>query len=282
LPAALKHCPSIHGHRGARGRRPENTLAAVEYALRHGADGVEVDLCITADDAVVVHHDLRLNPDTTRDARGRWVTGRAPIRALKRAELRRFDVGRLRPGSVTALRFAGQTPVDGARIPLLEEFVDWMAQRGAGATLNLECKSDPRQPELAPPPGDYAARVADELARLRPVGPIFLQSFDWALVAALKQAMQRRQLPCKTGFTTPRPLTPARLQAARDAGVEVFSCDYRGLTQTLLHQARDMGLEVCAWTVNAEADIARMAEWGVDTVTTDYPERARKLPTVDP
>ncbi|MDA8014874.1 MAG: glycerophosphodiester phosphodiesterase, partial [Gammaproteobacteria bacterium] len=49
----------IHGHRGARGRRPENTLAALAYALENGADGVEVDVCVTADDRVVLHHDLR-------------------------------------------------------------------------------------------------------------------------------------------------------------------------------------------------------------------------------
>lgn len=269
--------PAIHGHRGARGRRPENTRAAVAFALDCGVDGVEVDLCITADDKIVVHHDLSLNPDTTRDARGRWVPKRMPIRRLRWAELRRLDVGRLKPGSATALRFAGQTPVDGARIPLLEEFVEWMGGRAGEVTLNLECKSDPRASELMPPPLDYAALVADELARLRPAGPVFLQSFDWALVLALKRAMQARAMPCQTGFTAPRPLTRARLEAVSAADADVFSCDYRGLDKTLLRQARDMNLAVYVWTVNAAADIARMAAWGVDAITTDYPDRAREL-----
>lgn len=269
--------PAIHGHRGARGRRPENTRAAVAFALDCGADGVEVDLCVTADNNIVIHHDLRLNPDTTRDAGGRWVSKRtrAAIRELPWTALREYDVGRARPGSATALRFAGQTPADGARIPLLAEFVEYLD--GTGATLNLECKSDPRAPERMPPPLDYAALVADELARLRPAGAVFLQSFDWALALALKRAMQARDLPCQTGFTAPRPLTRAHLEAACAADADVFSCDYRGLDETLLQQARDLDLAVYVWTVNAAADIARMAAWGVDAITTDYPDRAVEL-----
>lgn len=274
-----KQRAAVHGHRGARGRRPENTLAAVEFALDCGADGVEVDLCITADDAVVVHHDLRLNPDTTRDARGRRPAERVPIRALQLAQLREYDVGRARPGGATALRFAKQTAVDGARIPLLEELVDLMAQRGRDVTLNLELKSDPREPELAPPAEHYAARVADELARLRPSGPLFLQSFDWALMAHVRPAARARDVACKIGLTCPRPFGAAELDAARAhaSAAEVFSCDHRGLTEALLQRARGMDLEVCAWTANAAADIARLAAWGVDAITTDYPDRARKI-----
>jgi len=268
--------PAIHGHRGARGRRPENTRAAVEFALAAGADGVEVDLCITADAAIVIHHDLRLNPDTTRDAAGRWLgqNARTPIIELELAALRELDVGRARPGSVTALRFPRQTPVDGARIPLLAEFVEWMPR---DVTLNLECKSDPRAPALAPPPGDYAARVADELARLRPAAPVFLQSFDWALVRALKREMAARGLPCQTAFTAPRPLTVAHLREASAAGIDVFSCDHRGLSQKLAQQARDRGLAVCAWTANTAADITRLAALNIAAITTDHPDRAVRL-----
>jgi glycerophosphoryl diester phosphodiesterase len=46
------------GHRGSvHCTAPENTLASVERALRQGADGVEVDVRITADGIPVCHHD---------------------------------------------------------------------------------------------------------------------------------------------------------------------------------------------------------------------------------
>ncbi|HWC96295.1 MAG TPA: glycerophosphodiester phosphodiesterase family protein [Candidatus Sulfopaludibacter sp.] len=47
----------VQGHRGARGVRPENTLAAFVYAMNAGADAVELDLTLTRDGALVVSHD---------------------------------------------------------------------------------------------------------------------------------------------------------------------------------------------------------------------------------
>ena len=59
---------------------------------------------MTADDVVVVTHDPRLNPDITRD-RGRRVARRARRRRSARCarpSWRRYDVGRIRPGSAYA------------------------------------------------------------------------------------------------------------------------------------------------------------------------------------
>jgi glycerophosphoryl diester phosphodiesterase len=47
----------VHGHRGARARLPENTLAGFQYAIRCGADAIELDLVLTGDGQVVVSHD---------------------------------------------------------------------------------------------------------------------------------------------------------------------------------------------------------------------------------
>ena len=270
--------PPIHGHRGARGCRPENTLAAVEYALRQGVDGVEVDLCVTADGAVVIHHDLRLNPDTTRDAHGNWIAARTPLCDLPLAALRQYDVGRLRPGSAYAAQFPEQTPLDGARIPTLDECVEWVRrQAGNDVVLNLEIKSDPRQPKLTPPPPHYAARIADKLDQLRLPKQTFLQSFDWNLLELLTKELNRRNLNFPTGFTKARPYGPPALQTAANKGANIFSCDHRALTKPLVQQAHALGLEVYVWTVNEKSDIARMIEWGVDAITTDYPERCRAV-----
>lgn len=53
--------PLILGHRGSPRAAPENTLASFEAALVAGADGVELDLQITADGVLVVHHDADVN-----------------------------------------------------------------------------------------------------------------------------------------------------------------------------------------------------------------------------
>ena len=49
---------------------PENTLAGFEAALREGATTLELDVFLTADKVVVVHHDSALNPDLTRGPDG--------------------------------------------------------------------------------------------------------------------------------------------------------------------------------------------------------------------
>lgn len=48
------------GHQGAPRRAPGNTLEAIEAALTHGADAIEVDVRATADGELVLHHDKKL------------------------------------------------------------------------------------------------------------------------------------------------------------------------------------------------------------------------------
>ena len=52
----------VHGHRGARAMRPENTLPAFEYAIGIGVDVLELDMAVTKDNVVVVSHDPYLEP----------------------------------------------------------------------------------------------------------------------------------------------------------------------------------------------------------------------------
>jgi glycerophosphoryl diester phosphodiesterase len=51
----------VHGHRGARGVLPENSIAAFEYAIGLGVDAIELDVVVARDDVVVVSHDPYLN-----------------------------------------------------------------------------------------------------------------------------------------------------------------------------------------------------------------------------
>src|SRR5215813_13893615 len=79
----------LQGHRGTRGLAPENTIAAFSTALSIGVTTLELDLAMTRDNVLVVHHDTWLNPATTRGPDGKFLTGsRGPaIRALTLAEV---------------------------------------------------------------------------------------------------------------------------------------------------------------------------------------------------
>src|SRR5215212_8361264 len=60
----LNHRPLVIAHRGASGLAPENTLAAFKLAMALGADGVEMDVQLSADNRAVVIHDARVNRTT--------------------------------------------------------------------------------------------------------------------------------------------------------------------------------------------------------------------------
>jgi glycerophosphoryl diester phosphodiesterase len=157
----------LQGHRGARGLAPENTIEGFVAALAVGVDTLELDLGMTRDGVVVVHHDIWLNPDTTRDPDGDFLQARGPaLRALTLAELKRYDVGRLKPGTRYAQTFSEQRAVDGARVPTLAEVFDLV--RRAGAThvrLNVETKLTPASGAEAADPETFAASVPRSCAR---------------------------------------------------------------------------------------------------------------------
>ena len=147
----------LQGHRGARGLMPENTLAGFAKALSIGVTSLELDVGITRDRVVVVTHDPRLEPATTRDEHGNWLAGTGPaIWSLTLEELRVYDVGRLKPGTDIEARYPQQTPVDGARIPTLAEVMDLVHRSGnTDVSLNIETKLHPMEPGLTALPGGF-------------------------------------------------------------------------------------------------------------------------------
>lgn len=74
--------PWIMAHRGASDHAPENSLAAFRLALEHGADLIETDLWLTADEAIVCHHDATLQR-MTGDPRRVDQTSWSDIRSLR-------------------------------------------------------------------------------------------------------------------------------------------------------------------------------------------------------
>src|SRR5688572_10569032 len=149
LVTSAAHAFDAQGHRGARGLLPENTLPAFQRALELGVTTLELDCGLTKDGVVVVSHDPLLNPDFTQDAQGRWLEGVGPaIRDFDMAELQRYDVGRLRPGTAYAKRFPTQQPIDGTPIPRLADVFALVRRVGDDTVrFNIETKLSPLKPD---------------------------------------------------------------------------------------------------------------------------------------
>ena len=144
----------LHGHRGARGLLPENTLAAFEAAIKLGVSALELDVVVTKDDVLVVSHERALNPDLTRSADGRFIASSGPnIIDLTLEQVQAYDVGKMNPESNYARQFREQKPADGQKIPRLRDVLDLVKTSGnTKMKLEIEIKSTPLRPEQTPPP----------------------------------------------------------------------------------------------------------------------------------
>ena len=291
--AAAASAFDLQGHRGARGLAPENTLAGFERALAIGVTTLELDVVITADGVPVISHDAVLNPDITRDARGRWLQERnQPIHQLTLAELQAWDVGRINPASRYARDLGDQEPRDGQRIPSLAALFERVQQLGATQVrFNIETKLQPNRPGEAPTPEAFVRAVLEVVRAHGMERRVSLQSFDWRTLKACQQlapevpvvhltAQMLRMDNLSSGEWT----QGLRLEDHRDvpglvaaAGGKVWSPHFSNLSQLALRRARALGLRVLPWTVNETSDMERLLDWGVDGLITDHPERLRAL-----
>lgn len=288
----------LQGHRGARGLAPENTLPAFERALALGVTTLELDIAITRDGVLVIHHDPTLNPDTTRDASGEWLAQRGPaIHALTWAQLQAYDVGRLKPGSDYGRRYPEQQPVDGARIPRLADLFELVKRSGNGKVrFAIETKLAPDKPEETLPPEPFAQAVVGEIRKAGMERRASILSFDWRTLQVVQRiaaeiptvylSAQQRWLDnigadapggsrWTAGFQWRDHGSIARMIKA--AGGACWSAYYGDLDAQKVKQAQALGLKVLAWTVNDPAVMARVIGYGVDGLVTDRPDLARDV-----
>jgi glycerophosphoryl diester phosphodiesterase len=257
----------LQGHRGARGHAPENTLSSFELAVAMGVDTLELDVGVTRDGVVVIHHDRRLNPDVARKD-GQWVAAPGPlIRALSFSETQLYDVGRIRPGSEYAARFPHQKPRDGARIPRLEDLLAKM--RHGKVRFNIETKLVPQAPDETLAPEPFARAVIAEVRKAAVAERTTIQSFDFRTL----KVVEREAPDIGTAYlTSGQSSDPARVHAA---GARVWSPDFRDLDAQKVAQARKLGLRIIAWTVNEPDEIQRVLGLKLDGIISDYPDRVR-------
>jgi glycerophosphoryl diester phosphodiesterase len=287
----------LQGHRGARGLAPENTIASFSTALAIGVTTLELDVGMSKDGVVVVHHDERLNPDITRGADGAFLSQRGPpIYSLTLEELKRYDVGRLKPGTAYAASLLEQRPQDGARIPTLVE-VFALARRAEHIRFNIETKLTPTSGADVPEPELFANAVAAAVREAGLAERVSVQSFDWRILHVL-----RRVEPdiLRVGLTSEQPdydtiqrgkpgASPwtagldvdefggsvPRLVAAADC--RVWSPAFADLTSERIAEAGALGIRVIPWIVNEPDQMHRLVRMGVAGIITDYPDRLRRI-----
>lgn len=227
--------PLVIGHRGVRGPRPENTMAAFEEAARQGADALELDVLVCGSGEAVVIHD----PTLERATGG---ADRRAVAELSYEELRRVDVG------------------GGCSVPLLAEVLAFARGRGLG--VNVEIKRE------APSRRAVAAAAARLVRGFDPACPIVVSSFDPAMLVmfgAMAPRVPRALLVHRTWYQRYALSLPLPL------GVTAVHVERTIASPGLLRRLKGLGLVVNVWTVNAASEAVDLAAIGADGIISDAP-----------
>jgi glycerophosphoryl diester phosphodiesterase len=287
----------IEAHRGGRALFHENTLQSFANALSMGVNTLELDIGITRDAAIIVSHERKLNPDLARTADGVYVAPPGtPFFQLSLDEVKKYDVGQIRPGSAYAAQFPDQHAVPGTPIPTLIEVFDLVRKSGdKDVRFNIETKIDPDHPEETPSPERFVALLLDVLKAQQFSDRVMIQSFDWRTLQLIqKQApgiptvyltLQKgsgatNSLDKATEWTAgfnPADYGKSLPRTIKTAGGAIWSPYFRDVDAELIAESHQLGLKVVVWTVNKPEDIARMIDIGVDGVISDHPDLLRKI-----
>ncbi|MEO3799878.1 glycerophosphodiester phosphodiesterase family protein [Nonomuraea sp. B1E8] len=277
----------IHGHRGARGLWPENTLPGMSRTMELGVHALELDVALTADRRLVLTHDLTVSAVTSADRRPIRAgdplfpyVGR-PINALTLAQLRTLDVGVRLPRHPDDPFALTQVPMPETRMPTLGAVLGLVnAYDAESVRLHVELKSDPTRPELTPDPEAFTELVVEELDRHGRLDNVAVLSFDWRIIrhaAGLAPGTRRFALIEPDTLHWHDDLGDDVPAAAREAGATTLSPKHPMVDEALMAQAGAAGLDVAVWTVNDAALAGRMLDLGVAGIVTDYPDRMREL-----
>lgn len=302
----------IHGHRGARGLRPENTLPAFELALDLGVTALELDLHLTNDGIPVVCHDPRLSPRLARRAPGvdsSEIPDSAALPAIagmtyrqlkhylvdRNPEPRRFPEQRAVAGAL-AQWFAEQYHLPPFAIPTLGDVFEFVSayagqpgekvgkpedkrQRAASVIFNIELKRDPKRPENIPDrfdgqqPGHFEQAVWETINKHRVQRRCIIQCFDWRVLRIFHAFDASLALSALLDSAPPADLTE-QLNLVK---ATIYSPNHQRLTEPLTKAVQQSGKRVIPYTINEESRMATLLDWGVVGIITDFPDRLLRL-----
>ena len=224
--------PFVLGHRGARAVCPENTMMAFERAMHDGADGVELDVRMSADGELFITHDDRLNT----------IHGKVALSRLSRTQIRSLKMEHGQP------------------VPTLKEVLHFQAR--TGAYLNVELKGDVLSPLW------MARRAASMIQQHGGVG-VVLSSFHAMQVVLLRRLLPR--VPVGILYDQSQKTLAKALPLFRYLGVQAAHPEAGLLNEeSVLKLRRDFAL-INTWTINDPSEAQRAAALGVDAIITDDP-----------
>lgn len=237
--------PLIIAHRGASAYAPENTMASFIKALEMNADGIELDVHMTKDKALVVCHDEKV--DRTTDGEGF-------VKDFTLEEIKSLDAG-----SWFGEEFKGQ------RIPELREVLELI--KDTDIMLNIELKNAPII---------YAGiekKTIDMISEYKMEDRVIISSFNHYSLIEVKRINSR----IKTGVLYIAGLVEPWIYAKRLNADALHPIFYNLLVPDFVKGCFENGIMINPFTVDDEMYIAALVNLKINGIITNYPDRAVKI-----
>ncbi|UJF24653.1 hypothetical protein L0B52_00485 [Suttonella sp. R2A3] len=221
-------------HRGLSAVAPENTWAAFELAWAHDCDGIELDVQVSRDGVVYVHHDESLLRTAGQD--------------LNLADSDAVTLDTADVGSWFAPEFAGQ------RLPRLAEVIAMMP---VGKIIQVEIKPDV----------ENLAAIAKVLNEARRDVTIYMISFNQQVLCKLAALVP--DLPTLWVIDEAEARTATVFELAKEQRFSGIDVNEVVVDQDYVHNAHAHGLILGVWTVNDASRKHTLATFGVDMIASD-------------
>ncbi|MBO7474468.1 MAG: glycerophosphodiester phosphodiesterase, partial [Ruminococcus sp.] len=221
---------------------PENTIPAFKAAMDCGADYIELDVQLTADDQLVVIHDDKL--DRTTNGRGLVIN-------------RTYEqIKELSAGSW----FGSDGEFNDAEIPLFRDVLELV---GKDIMLNIEIKKsgDPKK---------TAEKAVELIEEYGIVNSCYVTSFSYPALKKVKQLNSK----IKTAFIANLATATSYAQLPY---IDAVSMNYLFVNQSVVNSAHHHGKRIFVWTVDRQSEMQKMIALGVDNIITDRPDKALEI-----
>lgn len=234
----------IYGHRGTGLYAPENTMEAFCMAYDMGADGIELDVQMTKDGYLVVAHDEEIS---------RVSDGTGFIKDYYLDELRNFHFNKNHP------------KYKGAKIPLLEEVLDYFKQKNF--LFNIELKNG-----MFPYTG-MEEKVLQMVKDRGMLDRVIFSSFNHKSMVVLRGLEKKVQV----AFLLFDKLVYISYYI-KEYGVDIVHPVWYQLNEEgLLEELHQDGIMVNVWTVDSGKEIRRLCDMGVDGIITNKPDLGSEI-----
>jgi glycerophosphoryl diester phosphodiesterase len=239
--------PSVFAHRGASAHAPENTLSAFELAIQEGADFIEMDAKLSADEHVVIIHDQTV--DRTTDGTG-------PVKDLPLAMLQKLNA------SANFPKFSGKE-----HIPTLEEVIETFRGR---IRFNIELSN------YATPLDALPVKVATMIDYTGILDQVLISAFHPIPLIRFHQLLPLTPIGLLARRGLPGALSRSHF-GKKIVPYQAIHPDKEDVTLQLIRSAHRSGVRVHTYTVNDPDEMRKFLSLDVDGLITDYPSKARQV-----